>query len=224
MTVPSGLDGPGPMDPAQRRLAERRLIAALRRLHRREPLRADVRVDTVVAETRAAEPRRASGHRGSLPLSLTDADLRAVVDGLVASGTMLRQGHRVRLADHAPVLDPIMRERVEQLLTVLREAGLREAGATPPRIEGSAARLGIPPSVLAQLRAAGELVAIAPGIDYPRDVWVALRARVDAIAERGPLTVRHVRDQLRATRRHAEAILAYWRAEGRRLRPTRRGG
>ncbi len=207
------------MDPAQRRLAERRLIAALRRLHRREPLRTDVRVDTVVAETRAAEPRRASGHRGSLPLSLTDADLRAVVDGLVASGTMLRQGHRVRLADHAPVLDPIMRERVEQLLTVLREAGL-----TPPPAEGVAARLGIPAALIDQMRIAGELVAVGPRIDYPGDVWVALRARVDAIAERGPLTVRHVRDQLRATRRHAEAILAYWRAEGRRLRPTRRGG
>lgn len=207
------------MDPAQRRLAERRLIAALRRLHRREPLRTDVRVDTVVAETRAAEPRRASGHRGSLPLSLTDADLRAVVDGLVASGTMLRQGHRVRLADHAPVLDPIMRERVEQLLTVLREAGL-----TPPPADGVAARLGIPAALIDQMRIAGELVAVGPRIDYPGDVWVALRARVDAIAERGPLTVRHVRDQLRATRRHAEAILAYWRAEGRRLRPTRRGG
>lgn len=209
---------PAPIDPAQRRLAEGRLLAALRRLHRREPLRADARVDAVIAELRAA-PRQPPGHRGSTPLLLDDAALRSVIDEMVASGALARTGHRIRLPDHAPELDPEMRTRVERLL-----AGMREAGAAPPRIDGTAARLGIPPSVLAQLRAAGELVAVAPGIDYPRDVWEALRARIDAMAARGPLAVGPVRDRLRASRRHAEAILAYWRGERRRLRPRRRGG
>lgn len=207
-----------PLDPAQRRLAEGRLLAALRRLHRREPLRADARVDAVIAELRAAPPQP-PGHRGSTPLLLDDAALRSVIDEMVASGSLARTGHRVRLPEHAPALDPAMRERVERLLT-----GMREAGTAPPRIDGSAARLGIPPTVLSQLRAAGELVAIAPGIDYPRDVWEVLRARLDAIATRGPLGVGPVRDQLRTSRRHAEAILAYWRGERRRLRPKRRGG
>lgn len=193
------------MDPAQRRLAERRLIAALRRHHRREPLRADVRVDTLVAETRAAEPRRASSHRGSLPLSLTDADLRAVVDGLVASGTMLREGHRVRLADHAPALDPIMRERVERLIFTLREAGV-----TPPPADGVAARLGIPGGVIDQLRTAGELVAIAPRIDYPGYVWTEISSRLDRLTVDAHPSVRLVRDELGTSRRHAEAILRHW--------------
>lgn len=206
---------PGAIDPTQRRLAERSLLAALKRLHRREPLRADVRVDAVIAELRDA-PRQSAGHRGSTPITLDDGELRSVMDALVASGTIVRTGHRARLPEHEPGMDAEMRDRVERLLE-----GLREAGAAPPRIEGIAARLGIPPAVLAQLRTAGELVAIAPGIDYPRDTWEALRTRVDAIAAHGPLSVRSVRDRLRASRRHAEAILAYWRAERRRLKSGR---
>jgi hypothetical protein len=208
----------GPIDAAQRRLAAGRLQAALRRLHRREPLRADVRVDAVIAELRAA-PRQPAGHRGSTPLALDDDALRSLIDELVAAGTLIRTGHRVRLPEHAPSLGPEMRERVETLL-----AGMRAAGAAPPPIDGIAARLGIPVSVLAQLRAAGELVSVAPGIDYPRDVWEGLRARIDALATRDRLTVGPLRDQLRASRRHAEALLAYWRAERRRVRPRRRGG
>ncbi len=48
--------GDGPIDPAQRRLAERRLLDTLRRLLRREPLRSDVRVDRLISEVRAADP------------------------------------------------------------------------------------------------------------------------------------------------------------------------
>ncbi len=206
---------PGPIDPAQHRLAAGRLQAALRRIHRREPLRADVRVDAVIAELRAA-PRQPPGHRGSTPLALDDDALRAVVDDLVAAGTLIRSGHRVRLPEHAPSLEPEMRARVETLL-----AGLRAAGAAPPRVDGIAARLGIPAGVLAQLRATGELVTVAPGIDYPRDVWEELRSRIDTLATRGRLTVGPLRDQLHASRRHAEALLAHWRAERRRVRPRR---
>lgn len=192
----------GPIDPAQRRLAERRLLDALRRLHRREPLRADVRVDRLIADLRAADPSRPSAHRGRQPLTLTDAELRAVVDQLVASGELHRAGHRVRLTDRPPALDPIMGERVESLL-----AELRDAGATPPPAERVAARLGIPAALLDQLRAAGELVALGPRIDYPRDTWTAIGAELGRLAGEAPLSVRRVRDALRTTRRHAEAIL-----------------
>ena len=206
------------MDPGQRRLAQRRLIHALQRAHRREPMQADVRVDSLLAAVRAA-PRSASGHRGATPLTLDDGELRRVVDELVANGTFLRQGHRVWLPGHRPRMGPELRERVDRLL-----AGLREAGAQPPRVDGIAARLGITPSVLAQLRRSGELVSVAPGIDYPRDVWDALRERLDGMGRGGQLNVGRVRDELRTTRQHAEAILAFRRAEKRRLRPRRRAG
>lgn len=179
---------------------------------------ADVRLDTVVAAVRAA-PRAAAGHRGSAPLELDDAAVRRVIDGMVSAGALVRRGHRVRLPGHRPALDPVMRERAERLLD-----GLREAGAEPPRVDGPAARLGIPPAVLAQLRRSGELVGIGAGVDYPADVWAGVAARVDRIADRGPLTVGRIRDELRTSRRHAEAIIAYRRAERRRLRPRRRAG
>jgi hypothetical protein len=203
------------MDAGQGRLAERRLVHALQRLHRREPMVPDFRLDAVVEAARAV-PRATSGHRGSAELSLSDAELRSVVDGLVAGGRLGRRGHRVRLLDGAPRIDGVMRERVDQLL-----AGLREAGAAPPRVEGPAARLGITPPVLEQLRRSGELVSVAPGIDYPADMWTAMAARLDRMS--GPINVARVRDELRTSRRHAEAILARRRAERGQRRPGGRG-
>ena len=209
----------GPIGDGQRQLAERRLLAALRRLHRREPLKRDIRVDTLVAELRAGDRQRPLGHRGSTSLMLDDAALRSVIDGLVERGSLQREGHRVRLPGHAPRLDPIMRERVDHLVDELASAW-----AAPPRVDGIASRLGIPLGIVEQLRESGELVSLGEGIDYPHAVWAEIEVRLAAMAVRGPLTVGRVRDQLDATRRHADAILAYRRAEGPRVRPTRRGG
>lgn len=206
-----------PMDPIQRQLAERRLVAALRRLHRRQPLNPDVRVDTLVAELRTNDRQRPTTHRGATPLVLDDAALRLVIDSLVLSGSLERSGHRVRLPEHAPTLDPVMRERVDLLLE-----GLASAGAAPPPVEGIASRLGIPGVVIDQLRASGELVSLEAGIDYPRSTWAELEVRLAMMAARGPLSVARVRDELRATRRHADAILR--RLRGARRAPVRRSG
>ena len=197
--------GEGPIDPAQRRLAERRLLAVLRQIQRREPLRADLRVDPLITQLRAAEPSRGGSHRGQQPLTLTDAQLRAVVDGLVASGALLRAGHRVRLSGGPAPLDATMRGRVDALL-----AALREGGATPPSAEGMAARLGVPIALVDQLRSSGELVRLAPRIDYSRERWVEITSRLDRLAAFAPLSVRTVRDELGTSRRHAEAILRGW--------------
>jgi hypothetical protein len=70
--------------------------------------------------------------------------------------------------------------------------------------------------VIDQLRSGGQLRQIGPGIDYPAEVWSALRARLEDM--RGTLTVARVRDELQTTRRHAEAILA---ATGERPLPSR---
>lgn len=192
----------GAIDPEQRRTAERLVLQALRRFHREQPLSVDLRMDALVARvTTLAARRRPSGHRGSTPLLLQEADLRRVIDDLVVAGTLVRTGRRLRLADAEPGIDAEMGERVVQLM-----AGLRSAGAAPPRVDGIAARLGIPPTVVDQLRAAGQLRQIAPGIDYPAEVWSALRARVEGMP--GPLSVGRLRDELHTTRRHAEAILA----------------
>ena len=221
------------MDPPHRRLAERRLVAALRRLHRRDPLRAEVRTDAVLRELRADPGERlpalsqlisqvsvlAARHAKEISeIELNPVLVHAegqgvtIVDALVASGRLLRRGHRVRLPEHEPIiLDSEMRARVDRLLS-----GLRDAGAETPRVEGVAARLGIPPGVVTQLRGAGELVQVGEGIDYPRDVLNGLLSLMAEIATGGPVTITRVRDVLRTSRRHAEALLAYRRAQGRK--------
>jgi hypothetical protein len=204
----------GGIDPEQRRLAERLVMAALRRFHREQPLSVDLRIDALVSRVRsAAERRPPPRHRGAQPLELADAELRRVIDDLVTDGRLTRNGRRIGLPDAKPGLDPEMDERVGKLLE-----GLRAAGAAPPRVDGIAARLGIPPSVIDQLRAAGVLRQIAPGIDYPADVWSRLRARVEGAP--GQPSIGRLRDELHTSRRHAEAILA---ALGDRPSPARRG-
>ena len=191
----------GAIDPEQRRVAERLVLAALRRFHKEQPLSVDLRVDSLVTRVRAAAGRKPPPrHRGSAPLTLADAELRRVIDDMADDGRLARNGRRVGLPESRPTMDPEMAERVERLME-----GLRSTGAAPPRVDGFAARLGIPPAMLDQLRAAGMLRQVAPGIDYPADVWSALAARVEEM--RGPMSVARLRDELRTTRRHAEAIL-----------------
>jgi len=200
----AGASGSGPIgaiDPEQRRIAERLVLAALRKFHREQPMSADLRVDALVRRVRSAAGRKPPPrHRGAAPLTLDDADLRRVIDDMADDARLSRVGRRVGLPSARPELDPEMAERVDRLLE-----GLRAAGAEPPRVDGLAARIGIPPAVIDQLRAGGMLRQVAPGIDYPADVWSALLARVEGM--RGPLSVARVRDELGTSRRHAEAIL-----------------
>lgn len=191
-------------------------MSALRRLHRREPLRADFRADAVLAAARDVPAGRSPGHRGAERLLLDDRALLGVLDAMADDGRVVKAGRRVRLPEVESALDPEMRDRVDRLLD-----GLRAAGAQPPAVEGVAGRLGIPPQVVTQLRASGELVSAAPGIDYPRDTWEELRDRITRLAGTGPLTVRRVRDALHTSRRHAEALLALRRAEAQRSRARR---
>jgi hypothetical protein len=141
-------------------------------------------------------------------LHLDDAELKGVVDTLVADGRLVRHGRRLIPPDGKPELDPEMRQRIDRLL-----AGLQAAGLAPPPVEALAARLGIPAGVIAELRASGSLVHLAPGIDYPAGLWRSVEEELARLAASGPLTVRRVRDALRATRRHAEAILARRRGD-----------
>ena len=146
--------------------------------------------------------------------SVGDAELMSAVDEMVTGGALERSGRRLRLAEHNPMVgDPEMRERVERLMS-----GLSAAGASPPRADAVAGRLGVPPAMLDGLRASGALVRVADGIDYPAPILQELQTRIDALARRHSVTVAAVRDELRTSRRHAEALIAY-----RRRRPRSSG-
>jgi hypothetical protein len=204
----------GSIDPEQRRVAQRLVLAALRKFHKEQPMSVDLRVDSLVTRVRSAAGRKPPPrHRGATPLTLDDADLRRVIDEMADDGRLSRNGRRVGLPDTRPTMDPETAERVDRLLD-----GLRAAGAEPPRVDGLAGRLGITPTVVDQLRAGGVLRQIAPGIDYPADVWSALLARVEGMG-RSP-SIGRVRDELHTSRRHAEAILA---ALGAMPQPARPG-
>jgi len=192
----------GSIDTEQRRVAQRLVLAALRKFHKEQPMSVDLRVDSLVTRVRSAAGRKPPPrHRGATPLTLDDADLRRVIDEMADDGRLSRNGRRVGLPDTRPTMDPETAERVDRLLD-----GLRAAGAEPPRVDGLAGRLGITPTVVDQLRAGGVLRQIAPGIDYPADVWSALLARVEGMGR--SLSIARVRDELHTSRRHAEAILA----------------
>lgn len=196
------------MDHALRRLTERRLLAALSRFHKREPMAVDLRIDGLLALLRDDGPRPSS-HRGAAPLVLSDAELLEVIDDLAARGEIERDGHRVRLAGHAPQLGPEMRRRADALL-----GELGAAGASPPRAEPVARRLGLPDGVLDALRQSGELVSLAPGVEYPREV---LEALLDRLGGRN-LSVAQVRDELGTSRRYAAPLLD---AAAREVTPPR---
>jgi hypothetical protein len=110
-----------------------------------------------------------------------------------------------------------MAERVDRLIE-----GLRAARAEPPRVEAVAARIGIPPAVIDQLRRSGMLVNLAPGVDYPREVLEALLERIGGLSTRGPLTTGRVAVALGTSRRYAEALLDRYRARRAGERRRRR--
>ena len=62
---------------------------------------ADARVDTVVGAVRTTQ-RAAPGHRGSAPLTLDDAGVRQVIDGMVGAGALVRRG----TASACPAIGP----------------------------------------------------------------------------------------------------------------------
>jgi hypothetical protein len=185
-----------------RQTAERRLLSTLARLHRREPLAPDIRVDTLVAELRAAESGRPAKHRGGGRTPLSDAELRGLVNTLVERGALIRQGHRVRLPGHLAVLPDGWRERADELISVLRAER-----ASPPRADAVASRLGLPDAALANLRATGELVVIGPGIDLPGDTFAEMLAVARRLADDGTLSVAALRTAIGTSRRVAAGII-----------------
>ena len=186
---------------------ERHVLRTLARIHREEPLSGDVRTDVLVARAlEGAVDRRPASHRGATPLRLDATVLRTTIDDLVTRGRLERLGHRVRLAAHRPRLGAEMRRRADLLL-----ADLRRGRAAPAPVGKLARQLGLPEAVVEFLRRSGELVAVAPGIDYPADVLEELRDRaVRLIESEGPLTVPRYRESIGSSRRYAVALLEWF--------------
>lgn len=192
--------------------AERRLIAVLRRLHAAQPMQPDHRIDAVRGAVQTAPTARSPRHRGGSLRAIDDVTFDAALDALVAAGRVMRNGRRIQLAVDRPVLGDQMRARANALLDALRAAG-----ATPPRTESVARPLGVPIAVVEGLRAAGELVSIAPGIDYPADVIAGLVERLNGAAPGEP-TRAAIIEELGVSRRYADALLSHLTRDSRAVR------
>ena len=79
----------GAIDPEQRRIAERLVLAALRKFHKEQPLSADLRLDALVRRVRSAAGRKPPPrHRGATPLTLEDPELRRVIEEMADDGRL----------------------------------------------------------------------------------------------------------------------------------------
>ena len=200
------------MDSDLLRDAERRLMVALRRLHAAQPLQPDHRIDAVRRAVQAAPTARSRRHRGGSVRAIDDPTFDAALDALVAAGRVERNGRRIQLTGNRPVLGDQMRARANALLDALRAAGV-----TPPRAETVARNLGVPVAVVEGMRAAGELVSIAPGIDYPADVLADLVEHL-AGAVTGEPSRAAIIDELGVSRRYADALLSHLTRDSRAVR------
>jgi selenocysteine-specific elongation factor len=89
------------------------------------------------------------------------------------------------------------------------EQRLRAAGIEPPPDSE------LDPDDLAALRAAGRAVRVSKNLHYHPDAIAEVRARVIALAERsdGSITLAGVRDELKTSRKFAQALLEHLDAE-----------
>jgi len=84
------------------------------------------------------------------------------------------------------------------------EGRLRDAGHEPPSDD----ELGAAPADLAALRAHGRAVRLGRGMHVHADALAGVRQRVEArIARDGSITIAGLRDELRTSRRYAQALL-----------------
>ena len=127
------------------------------------------------------------------------------LEQLKTQGTVAEDGPFVRLSSHAVRFSADEERQVQQVLGVLREAGV----APPDRAEWEAA-LGVSGELTDALLAQGVLVEVAAGLVYDRETLSALVSRiVGDIREHGPRTVSQLRDVLDASRKYVLALLAY---------------
>ncbi|MGZ8605365.1 MAG: selenocysteine-specific translation elongation factor [Actinomycetota bacterium] len=125
----------------------------------------------------------------------------AVIDRLVGSGTLTRDGDRVR--------DPRREaagERATLLAAMDRLAAALDVAAPPPLAEAARAS-GCPPDGMRALEAAGRIVRVGDDLAWSTDAYGRLTAVALDLAGRAPLTPAALRDATGTSRKYVMAIL-----------------
>ena len=127
------------------------------------------------------------------------------LERLKTQGTATEDGPFVRLLSHEVRLSPDQRHAADELIGVLREAGV-----SPPDREELEAELRISSELVDALIVQGELVEVAPDILYDTQTLEQIVERIrSAIQQDGPRTVAQLRDVLDASRKYVLAVLSY---------------
>jgi selenocysteine-specific elongation factor len=125
---------------------------------------------------------------------------RMVVDRLVASGALARDGDRVRDPARAGGLPPAVREAMDRLETAL-------AVAAPPSLAQAAKEAGCPPAGVRALEAEGRIARLQDDLAWASTTYKALVKQALAMAAAGPLSPAAFRDATGTSRKYVLVIL-----------------
>jgi selenocysteine-specific elongation factor len=124
---------------------------------------------------------------------------------LTARGVVAEDGPFVRLTGHAVRFSAEQQRQIEQLLGVLREAGV-----SPPDRAELETGLRLSSELVDAVLASGQLIEVAAGLLYDRDTLERLVGRIrNDIEQHGPRTVAQIRDLLDASRKFTLALVNY---------------
>jgi selenocysteine-specific elongation factor len=142
------------------------------------------------------------------------AALRAVLEGLLAAGRIVRTGADIGLPGREVKSDPVQAELRSRV-----EGAFRSARFSAPLEDDVRLRLGLNPSVfnpaLNALLRSGDLVRLATKVIYHRETLEEARAAVAGLIERhGAVTIAELRDRLGVSRKYAQAILEHFDKTG----------
>jgi selenocysteine-specific elongation factor len=127
------------------------------------------------------------------------------LERLEAQGVVVEDGPFVRLIAHRVQFSPEQQRQIEQLLRVLREAGV-----APPDRADLEAELRLSSELIDALLMQGPVVDVGAGLLYERETLQQIVAGIRAdIEQHGPRTVAQIRDLLDASRKFTLALVNY---------------
>ncbi|MGI9147283.1 MAG: selenocysteine-specific translation elongation factor [Chloroflexota bacterium] len=127
------------------------------------------------------------------------------VEHLKDHSIAIEDGPFIRLATHSVQFSPEQTRQTDQLLRVLREAGV-----SPPDRADLEADLRLPPELVDAILVQGPIVEVAAGLLYERETLETIVARIRSdIQQHGPRTVAQIRDLLDASRKFTLALVNY---------------
>jgi selenocysteine-specific elongation factor len=178
------------------------VTAAFEGFHQANPIREGT--DVAFARTAASD----SLHRSSV--AATDDLVDALVDDLVASGVLARDGGTLRLASHHVTLG----EREEEIARLVR--AVAEAEPTPPTVP-ELVSAGTKRDAIDAATTTGKLVRISPELVMTPELVAQAERIVRELGASG-ITVSAFREGLGTSRKFALPLLEYLDARGITLR------